>query len=231
MLKINALDAYYGKSQILRGVNLTIESGTTVALLGRNGSGRSTLAKALVGLVERRGSILLDERETIHARTFEITRSGIGYVPESRDVFANLSVRENLELGVSKRPARVRWTRDDVFDLFPRLAERETVPAGVLSGGEQQMLTLSRSLLGNPDVLVVDEPTEGLAPKVIESLAGFFHVVRERGVAMLLIEQKMSLALDVATRVAVMGHGHIVFEGTPLDLKNDPEISREWLEV
>lgn len=231
MLSINALDAFYGKSQVLRGVDLDIGSGEIVALLGRNGTGRSTLAKAIMGLVGRQGSIKLNGREIGKEKTFQIARCGIGYVPENRDVFLKLTVQENLRLGEARPSARVVWRQDDVFELFPRLKERLKVAAGVLSGGEQQMLTLARSLLGNPDLLVVDEPTEGLAPKVIELLAEFFHAVRARGVAMLLIEQKLSLALDVATHVAVMGHGHIVFRGTPAELKASAEITAEWLEI
>ena len=231
MLKICGVEAFYGKSQILRGVSLSVQHGEIVALLGRNGSGRSTLAKAILGLVERRGSIHLGAAELIGEKTFRIARQGVGFVPENRDVFPDLTVGENLRLGESTRVAKVCWRYEDIFALFPRLKERLKVPAGVLSGGEQQMLTLARALLGNPDVLVVDEPTEGLAPKVIELLAEFFLVVRARGVAMLLIEQKMSLALQVATRVAVMGHGKIVFEGSPQALIDRPDITREWLEV
>ncbi|MFC2967046.1 ABC transporter ATP-binding protein [Acidimangrovimonas pyrenivorans] len=231
MLTIRDVEAFYGKSQVLRGVSLSVAGGEIVALLGRNGSGRSTLAKAIVGLVERRGSIHLGAEELIGEKTFRIAQLGVGYVPENRDVFPELTVEENLRLGESARAAKVCWRHEDIFALFPRLKERLKVPAGVLSGGEQQMLTLARALLGNPDVLVIDEPTEGLAPKVIELLAEFFHAVRARGVAMLLIEQKMSLALDVATRVAVMGHGRIVFEGSPRELTESSDITREWLEV
>lgn len=231
MLEIRGLDAFYGKSQILRGVDLEIAGGEIAALLGRNGSGRSTLARAVMGLVERRGTIRLDGREIGAERTYRIARAGVGYVPENRDIFPDLSVQENLRLGEARPAARVVWSQDEIFALFPRLGERLKVAAGVLSGGEQQMLTLARALLGNPDLLVVDEPTEGLAPKVIELLAGFFHAVRARGVAMLLIEQKMSLALDVATHVAVMGHGRIVFRGTPAELRAAAGVTREWLEV
>jgi branched-chain amino acid transport system ATP-binding protein len=231
MLAIRSLNAFYDKSQILRGVNLDIAAGETVALLGRNGSGRSTLAKSIMGLVKREGLIVCGDVEVSRLRTFEIARLGLAYVPESREIFADLTVGENLDLGTSNRSARIIWSRRDIFALFPRLKERIDAPAGVLSGGEQQMLTLSRSLLGNPDVFIVDEPTEGLAPRVIELLAAFFHTVRERGVAMLLIEQKLSLALEVATRVAVMGHGGIVFNGTTAELQANRQVSREWLEV
>lgn len=231
-LCIRALHAWYGKSHVLQGVDLDVGENEIVALLGRNGVGRSTLAKAVMGMVDARGAIGFHGRELIGDRTHRIARAGIGYVPESRDIFPTLTVRQNLVLGEkTARSSRERWTLDDAYRMFPRLGERAEVPAGVLSGGEQQMLTLCRTLMGNPRLILIDEPTEGLAPKIVSQVAEFLHELRGRGVSVLLIEQKLSIALDVCSRLYVMGHGKVVFEGTADSLRRDRQVREQWLQV
>ncbi|KDP86047.1 MULTISPECIES: ABC transporter ATP-binding protein [Cupriavidus] len=233
MLDVQGLHAYYGKSHILHGVDAHIDEGEIVALLGRNGVGRSTMAKAILGMVKAEGSVRFRDEEILGRRTFEIAHLGIGYVPENRDIFPTLTVRQNLLLGEKRNPrqSRPRWTVQDMYNMFPRLKERENTAAGVLSGGEQQMLTLCRTLMGDPDLVLIDEPTEGLAPMIVTLVGDYLKVLKERGVSVLLIEQKLAIALDISQRVYVMGHGHIVFEGSPQDLKANAAIRKEWLEV
>jgi branched-chain amino acid transport system ATP-binding protein len=233
MLELRDVHARYGKSRVLHGVDLAIQDRAIVSLVGRNGVGRSTTLKAIAGFVETdRGSILLDGKEQRGRRIFEIARSGIAYVPEERLIFHNLTVAENLLLGI--QPARAgtpNWTIAEMYDFFPSLAERRHAFAGKLSGGEQQMLTVCRSLLGNPRVMLIDEPTEGLAPLIVARLVDVIKSIRERGVGILLVEQKMTIALDVSDRIDVMGHGQIVFSGTPAELMINHDVQRRWLEV
>ena len=233
LLEIAGLHAHYDKSHILRGVHLSIRAGETVSLLGRNGSGRSTTLKTIMGLVQpSAGSVRLDGVDLAGERAFRIARAGLAYVPEEREIFANLSVDENLRIGMqAARPGVPRWTPEQMYGYFPLLKERRHTQAGMLSGGEQQMLTICRSLLGNPRVLLVDEPTEGLAPKVVSVVTDVIRDICRQGVAVLLVEQKLTIALRVAERVYVMGHGQIVFEGTPASLRDAPEVRRTWLEV
>ncbi|MDR6409997.1 UNVERIFIED_ORG: branched-chain amino acid transport system ATP-binding protein [Burkholderia sp. 1595] len=231
LLDIRQLNAWYGASQALHGVTLRIEAGEVLALVGRNGSGRSTLARAIMGLVRSEGGLHFAGHALGGLRTFEIARLGLGYVPEQRDVFPTLSVHENLQLGVvpHARARMPRFSFDDAYALFPVLRERKRTRAGALSGGEQQMLTLARSLLGDPDLLVIDEPGEGLASQVIAQVAQCLRMLRDRGVAMLLIEQRLVIAQDIASRVAVMGHGEIVFDGELAVFLRRTEVAREWL--
>jgi branched-chain amino acid transport system ATP-binding protein len=230
MLNVENLQAFYGKSHVLHGVDLTVAEGEIVSLLGRNGVGRSTTAKAIMGLVDCSGRIIFKGRNIAGQPPFRIARAGIGYVPESRDVFPTLTVAENLELGRKGRRGG-RWARADMYALFPQLRERERTQAGVLSGGEQQMLTLARTMMGDPDLVIIDEPTEGLAPKLVALVADFLRALRARGISVLLIEQKLTIALDVAQRLYVMGHGHMVFAGSPAELRGNRLIRQEWLEV
>ena len=230
ILEVTGLNAYYGKSHVLQGVDLRVNEGEIVSLLGRNGVGRSTFVRSMMGLVDATGSAKFKGKELIGLKTYESAHLGLGYVPENRDVFPTLTVGQNLLLGLKgKKPGR--WSYDDMYKLFPRLKEREHVAAGVLSGGEQQMLTLCRTLMGDPDLIMIDEPTEGLAPKIVELVAQYLQELKNRGLSVLLVEQKLSIALQISQRVYVMGHGHIVFEGTPADLTNNAQIRREWLEV
>jgi branched-chain amino acid transport system ATP-binding protein len=232
VLQLRDVQAYYGKSHVLHGVSFDVRPGEIVALLGRNGSGRSTTVKTVMGLVQGSGSVSWSGRELLGLPAFEIAHAGIGYVPENRDIFPALTVHQNLMLGQKRKPSRApRWSFDDMYRLFPRLAERQHTEAGVLSGGEQQMLTLCRTLMGDPDLIMIDEPTEGLAPKIVELVAEYLRELRGRGLGVLLVEQKLTIALEVADRCLVMGHGQIVFEGTPAGLRADAAVRKEWLEV
>lgn len=231
MLKIENLHAYYGKSHVLHGVSFGIEPGEIVALLGRNGSGRSTTAKAIMGLVDWEGTIAWKGQSVTGKKAYEIAHLGIGYVPESRDIFPNLTVHQNLLLGRKGNGKGARWSFQDMYDMFPRLKEREHTEAGVLSGGEQQMLTLCRTLMGDPDLIIIDEPTEGLAPKIVELVGEYLKRLKARGISVLLIEQKLTIAMAISDRALVMGHGSIVFEGTPDSLRADNYTRKEWLEV
>jgi branched-chain amino acid transport system ATP-binding protein len=235
VLAVEDLHAYYGKSHILHGVRFDIGEGEIVSLLGRNGVGRSTTIKAIMGDVVPKGSIRFKGREIAGLRPNEIARLGLGYVPETRDIFPSLTVRQNLMLGeksrAAARTARIRWTMEDMFDMFPILRERAEAPGGVLSGGEQQMLTICRTLMGNPELVMIDEPTEGLSPMMIEHVGRMLAEIARRGVAMLLVEQKLTIALKISRRLYIMGHGRIVFEGTPTDLAANESVRKEWLEV
>ena len=231
MLTLKDLHAYYGKSHVLHGVNFTVNSGEIVALLGRNGSGRSTTVKAIMGLVDCAGEVQFKGQQLMGKKAFEIAHAGIGYVPENRDIFPSLTVHQNLMLGQKSGAKKARWAFDDMYKLFPRLKEREHVEAGVLSGGEQQMLTLCRTLMGDPELIMIDEPTEGLAPKIVELVGEYLRELKRRGISVLLVEQKLTIALEVADRCLVMGHGQIVFEGTPTELRANAYVRKEWLEV
>ena len=231
MLNLKDVHAYYGKSHVLHGVNFDVRAGEIVALLGRNGSGRSTTVKAIMGLVDCTGSVLFKDKQILGHKAFEIAHAGIGYVPENRDIFPTLTVHQNLLLGQKGRSQKGRWGFDDMYTMFPRLKERQHTEAGVLSGGEQQMLTLCRTLMGDPELIMIDEPTEGLAPKIVELVAEYLRELKRRGISVLLVEQKLTIALEVADRCLVMGHGQIVFEGTPADLRANAYIRKEWLEV
>ena len=230
-LQVDNLHAFYGKSHVLHGVRFEVMPGEIVALLGRNGSGRSTTVKAVMGLVDGTGSVRWGGQEILGRKPFEIAHLGLGYVPENRDIFPKLTVQQNLMLGEKRSQKSPRWKLDDMYALFPRLKERQHTEAGVLSGGEQQMLTLCRTLMGDPDLIMIDEPTEGLAPKIVELVAEYLRELQRRGVSVLLVEQKLTIALEVSERCLLMGHGQIVFEGTPAALRADAGLRREWLEV
>jgi branched-chain amino acid transport system ATP-binding protein len=231
LLQVENLHAHYGKSHILHGVTFDIGSGEIVSLLGRNGVGRSTTIKAIMGDVPPRGSIRFRDREIAGLKPHQVARLGLGYVPENRDIFPTLTVRQNLFLGQKSAKKTGRWSMADMFKIFPRLEERVDTPAGVLSGGEQQMLTMCRTLMGDPDLIMVDEPTEGLAPMMVELVGKLLSEIAGRGISILLVEQKLTIALKISHRLFVMGHGEIVFSGTPADLAANVDIRKEWLEV
>lgn len=233
MLDVRNLHAFYGKSHILQGVNLSIGEGEIVALLGRNGVGRSTTCKAVMGEVAPQGIIEFKGKQIAGKKAFEIANLGIGYVPENRDIFPGLTTRQNLVLGLKpgQKDGQGRWSIQDMFDMFENLRKRADVEASVLSGGEQQMLTMCRTLMGDPDFIMIDEPTEGLSPQMTQKVAELLQEIARRGIATLLVEQKLAIAMDIAHRVYVMGHGQVVFEGTPDDLRQRADIRKEWLEV
>lgn len=231
MLEVSDLHAYYGKSHILQGVSFNVQEGEIVSLLGRNGVGRSTTAKAVMGEVAPQGSIEFKGSPIAGKPSFEIANLGLGYVPENRDIFPSLTVRQNLLLGIKSSGNTGRWSMEEMFRMFPNLGERADVPGGVLSGGEQQMLCMCRTLMGDPDMIIIDEPTEGLAPKLVQQVGTLLREIADRGVAILLIEQKLSIALKISQRVYVMGHGQIVYEGTPDSLLKAEAVRSEWLEV
>ena len=231
MLRVDNLHAYYGKSHVLHGVNFGVNQGEIVALLGRNGSGRSTTAKAIMGLVDCQGGIEWNGQDIQGKKAYEIAHLGLGYVPENRDIFPKLTVHQNLLLGQKGSGKGSRWSFEDMYAMFPRLKEREHTEAGVLSGGEQQMLTLCRTLMGDPQLIIIDEPTEGLAPKIVELVGEYLKELKNRGISVLLIEQKLTIAMNISDRALVMGHGSIVFEGTPDELRANQYIRKEWLEV
>ena len=230
LLEVRDLHAFYGKSHVLHGVNLRVGRGEIVSLLGRNGVGRSTTVKAVMGQLDATGSVVFNDEQILGLPAFRIAHKGLGYVPESRDIFPTLTVEQNLLLGEKKTKAS-RWSLDDMYQMFPRLRERQHTQAGVLSGGEQQMLTLCRTLMGDPDLIMIDEPTEGLAPKIVELVAEYLLALKARGISVLLVEQKLDIAMKISERVYVMGRGTIVFEGPPAQLRENAIVRKEWLEV
>jgi branched-chain amino acid transport system ATP-binding protein len=231
MLDVRDLHAYYGKSHILQGVSLCVDAGEIVSILGRNGVGRSTTLKAIMGDVPPRGAIVFKDEAIAGLKSYEIAHRGIGYVPEDRAIFPTLTVEQNLILGIKAGKKATRWCMDDTFRLFPRLEERAKTPAGALSGGEQQMLTVCRTLMGDPDLIMVDEPTEGLAPQMVERVADLLRNIAERRISILLVEQKLTIAMRISHRVYVMFHGRMLFEGTPAELAANAEVRRSWREV
>ncbi len=234
LLEINGLHAFYGESHILHGISLNTESAETVCILGRNGVGKTTTLKTVIGLLApRSGEILFKGRSIGGLPPYEIANIGIGYVPEDRRIFPKLTVRENLLIGVKagQKPNHQRWTIEKFYDYFPNLKDRDKQKGAYLSGGEQQMLTIARSLMGDPEILLLDEPTEGLAPKIVEKVEEVVLNIHEHGVAILLVEQNMRVVLRLASRFYVMSKGTIVFHGTAQELEANAEIRQTYLEV
>ena len=231
LLDVADIHAYYGKGHILHGVTFRVDKGEIVSLLGRNGVGRSTTIKAIMGDVPPKGSIRFKDDEIVGLKPHQTARRGLGYVPETRDIFPGLTVRQNLLLGEKPGNDGVRWTMKDMFRVFPRLEERADTPGGVLSGGEQKMLAICRTLMGNPDLIMIDEPTEGLSPMMVEHVGRLLEEIANRGVAILMVEQKLTIALKISGRLYVMGHGKIVYEGTPVALEAAADVRQEWLQV
>ena len=231
MLEVSDLHAWYGKSHVLQGVSFAVAEGEIVSLLGRNGVGRSTTVKTIMGEVEPHGSIRFRKQQIAGRKSYEIARLGLGYVPENREIFPTLTVRQNLMLGMKSTTPSGRWSIDEVFAMFPLLGDRAEVPGGALSGGEQQLLSMCRTLMGDPEMVLIDEPTEGLAPKLVEQVGNLLREIASRGVAILLVEQKLNIAMRISHRLYIMGHGQIVWEGTPDSLTQATEVRAEWLEV
>ncbi|MDC3057242.1 ABC transporter ATP-binding protein [Alphaproteobacteria bacterium] len=231
MLKVNNLNSYYGKSHILQGVNIEVSEGEIVSLLGRNGVGRSTVIKSIMGMVKSEGSILFNNKEILGKPIHEIANSGLAYVSENRDIFPDLTVYENLELGKKNNKTGIKWDIDELFDLFPNLQNRINVMGGVLSGGEQQMLTICRSLMGCPKLIMIDEPTEGLSPQMVDNVEKLLKKIVDKGVSILLVEQKLTIAFNLSNKLYVMGHGKVVFEGKPREIQKNDALVKEWLEV
>ncbi|HEX9950050.1 MAG TPA: ABC transporter ATP-binding protein, partial [Thermodesulfobacteriota bacterium] len=230
LLEVRDLNTYYGMSHVLQGISLTVAQGELIALLGRNGMGKSTTLKSIMGLVKpRSGSVIFDGRDIMGYPPYKVARVGIGYVPEDRRIFPNLSVLDNLFLGV--KGGKIgdpndpdRWTVDRIFRHFPMLQTRAQQPGRFLSGGEQQMLTIGRSLMGNPDLLLVDEPTEGLAPLLVKEVRDILEDINKAGVSILLVEHNIKVAMSLANRVYLMGKAHIGFAGTTEELRGNPQV-------
>lgn len=231
LLSVRGVHAYYGLSHVLHGVDLDVRAGQIVALLGRNGVGRSTLCKAVMAIVEREGSIRVRGRETIGMMPHDMARLGLGYVPEDRAIFPGLTVEQNLILGHHSDAGPKSWSIEQVYDHFPSLARRRDTDADVLSGGEKQMLAMCRALISGPELILVDEPTEGLAPLIVEQVGELLAEIARSGVSILLIEQKLTMAMRIAEHVYVMGHGQTVFSGSPGELRADTDTCKAWLEV
>lgn len=233
LLTVRGLQAWYGRAHILTGVDLTVDRGEVVALMGRNGAGKTTAMKAIMGLLDRRaGSVAFDGRDVSTLPPHRIARLGLGYVPEDRRVFTDLTVEENLEVG--RQPPRdgaPHWTPDRLYALFPNLAEMRGRRGGRMSGGEQQMLTLARTLMGNPSLLLLDEPSEGLAPRIVQQMADALRALKAEGLSILLSEQNLTFAAAVADRTSVIEKGQIRFEGPMWALLEDEEVRRAYLAV
>jgi len=230
MLTLAGVHGYYGQSHILHGVDLEVPSGQVVGLLGRNGAGKTTTLKAIMGVVRPRpGSVRLRDREISRLPSHRIARLGIAYLPETRGIFPSLSVLENLTLVAGRRPGP--FTLERVFQFFPRLAERRGNRGTQLSGGEQQMLAIARALLWNPDLLLLDEPTEGLAPIIVKEIQEHLHALKREGLTILLVEQNFRVATDLADRVYVLGRGQVRWQGSSAALKTDRAVQQQWLGV
>ncbi len=231
MLEINKLNAFYGKSHILFDVSITVRENEIVTLLGRNGVGKSTTLKSIIGEVEPIGQVNFKGRKIAGLKPHEIYRLGLGYVPENKGIFPNLTVYQNLQMGIRDKGSKYRWSFEEVFNLFPFIKTRINTLGGNLSGGEQQILTICRTLMGDPDLIMIDEPTEGLAPKLVELLKEIFNEIRKRGISILLVEQKLDFAIKNSQRIYVMGHGSIVFSGTCEEFLKDEHVRKTWLEI
>ena len=236
LLEVKGIHSYYEKSHILHGVSLSLKEGELVCLLGRNGVGKSTALKSVMGIVQpREGSILFGGEELIGREPYQISRMGIGFVPEDRRIFPSLTANENLLMGIrrgkNEAPSKQGWTIEKVYEDFPQLKERKNSKGAHLSGGEQQMLTVARTLMGNPELMLIDEPTEGLAPTIVKDVLNMLSAIRESGVAILMVEQNFKASIKIADRFYIMSKGQIVFEGDGEALQAAEEVRKRYLEV
>lgn len=237
LLEVQDLNTFYGTSHVLQGISLNVEQGEMVALLGRNGMGKSTTLKSIMGVVRAKsGSVVFKGKNICGYPSYRVARFGIGYVPEERRIFPNLTVRENLFMGIKggkiKNPDDPNtWTVERIFQHFPTLEKRAQQKGGILSGGEQQMLTIGRSLMGNPDLLLIDEPTEGLSPLMVKEVRDVLAEINKAGVSILLVEHNLKVAMSLAHRLYLMGKAHVGFTGTVDELKANPEARAKYLEV
>ncbi len=236
ILELKDVNTFYEKSHVLQEVSMEVDEGEVVGLLGRNGVGKSTTLKGICGVVvPRSGSIRFKGKDIVGMRPHQITRIGIGYVPEDRRIFPNLTVRQNLLLGIKpgqqENKDKGGWSIDRAYELFPQLKKRDGHKGGNLSGGEQQMLTIVRTLMGNPELLLLDEPTEGLAPMLVEAVSKVIQEIHQAGISILLVEQSFEVVLDLTSRAYVMGKGRIVFAGTSQELADNHEVREKYLEV
>ena len=233
ILEVEEIQTFYGKSQVLNGVSFGIEKGETVTLVGRNGVGKSTTLKSIIGLIApQQGSIRFKGEEIAGLRSYKVCRLGVGYVPEERRIFPHLTVRQNLLIGLKPGQKVDRpWTVEKIYSYFPQLEKRDRQKGGNLSGGEQQMLTIGRTLAGNPELLLVDEPTEGLSPQLVDMVSQILRQIHEEGRSVLLVEHAIDVALGLAERAYVMSKGKIVFGGTSQELSVNEEVKKKYLEV
>jgi branched-chain amino acid transport system ATP-binding protein len=237
LLDVKDLNTFYGMSHVLQGISLRVDPGEIVTLLGRNGMGKSTTLKTVMGLVKpRTGAVLFKGKDITGNPPYKVARAGIGYVPEDRRIFPNLSVTDNLFLGIKGGKIVISddpkvWTLERIFHHFPKLKERAEQKGRFLSGGEQQMLTIGRSLMGNPELILVDEPTEGLAPLMVQEVRDVLEGIHKTGVSILLVEHNIKVALSLASRIYLMGKARIGFTGTPAELEAQPEVKSKYLEV
>jgi branched-chain amino acid transport system ATP-binding protein len=233
LLSVEDIHTYYGEAHILQGVSLRLEEGEVVTLIGRNGAGKTTTLRSIMGIARpSRGRVVLRGTDIARLATYEIVRQGIAWIPEERRILPNLTVFENLRLGMLGRAGReVDGVLDEVFDYFPRLRERVDQRGRFLSGGEQQMLAIARGLVARPSIMLVDEPTEGLAPLIVQNLTEILARINQRGTTLLLVEQTLEVAMTLSHRLYVMDQGRIQFEGTPDELRRDPTIQQRFLEV
>lgn len=232
MLQVENIHTYYGESHVLHGLSLSVKKGSLSAILGRNGMGKTTTIRSIIGFTPpKNGKIRFQGEEIQGLPPFQIVRMGIALSPQGRRIFPNLTVKENLTIAAKASSNQGKWTLDKIYNLFPRLKERSNFMGGNLSGGEQQMLAVGRALMTNPDLLLLDEPSEGLSPIMVGEVMDMITSLKEEGLSMLMVEQNLSMALGVADQVYILNKGQVVFEGTPSELKKNHEIKRRYLGV
>ncbi len=232
LLEVHDINTYYGLSHILFDVSLEVDKGEVVVLLGRNGAGKTTTMRSVMGLTPpKSGAVIFNGRDVTGMAPYKVARLGVGFVPEDRRIFPDLTVRANLEVGLRKAKGNTNWTIERIYELFPRLQELANRGGGNLSGGEQQMLTISRTLMGNPDLILLDEPSEGLAPIIVKVLGDFIDLLKREGTTVLLSEQNVKFSLKHSDRAYIVDNGHIKYHGTIEELARDAEVTKRYLAV